>query len=175
MKNKLAIALACAALLGGPAFAGTLTEKDLAAVKADTLLMQKALANGDADTIMKLTHESAFKLAGDRAALEKVLRDSLKQFQALGLKYLETEVGTPTQTYSAGDEEVCFVPRVTVLEIDGKKVRSRTYLIAIHRVGSSEWHYLDGAGLKDRPELLHVLLPKLPADVPLPPNEIEPL
>lgn len=53
--------------------------------------------------------------------------------------------------------------------------KSTTFMIAIHSVGHKEWSYLDGAGLKEHPELLYQPLPQLERGVPLPLNMIEPL
>jgi len=46
-------------------------------------------------------------------------------------------------------------------------------MIVIRRLGSKEWKYLDGAGLRKNPNYLSVLLPKLEQGIELPPNNVE--
>ena len=65
------------------------------------------------------------------------------------------------------------MPRVSVAEVQGKKVKSTTFMIAIRYTATRDWKYLDGAGLRQRPELLYHLLPELQRDIALPPNRVE--
>ena len=51
-------------------------------------------------------------------------------------------------TYPAGSEEVCFVPRVSVMEVQGKKVKSTTFMVAVRYPATRDWKYLDGANLR---------------------------
>jgi hypothetical protein len=82
-------------------------------------------------------------------------------------------MGRPTELYPAGDEELCFVPRVSIIESRGQRIRSTTFMIAIRPVGGGEWRYLDGSGLRRSPELLYRFFPALQRDLRLPPNAIE--
>jgi hypothetical protein len=91
----------------------------------------------------------------------------------MGVKVLSSETGAPTQTYPAGDEEMCFVPRISVMEVQGKKAKSTGFIIAVRRKGSSLWKYLDGTPLRQNPEILRYLFPKLTSDPALPPNKVE--
>jgi hypothetical protein len=97
----------------------------------------------------------------------------MKALDDMGLKVISDDVGEPTRTYAAGDEEVCFVPRTTVLTVDAQTVRSLTFMIAIRQVGGTQWRYIDGAAMQAMPELLRQLLPDLQTDVPLPPVSVE--
>ena len=76
--------------------------------------------------------------------------------------------------YPAGEEEVCFVPRTSVVEIGGKRATSMTFMIAVRKPGG-EWKFLDGAGLRKHPDLLYRLLPDLERGIELPHNMIEAL
>jgi hypothetical protein len=162
-------------VLASSATAGTLTDAEVAHIKADIALMIAALSDGDADKIIERTHPSLYEIAGGREAVEKLIRDAMEQIRVQGVKVVHSEVGTPARTYSAGEEEVCFVPKVTVMEVQGKQMKSTNFMIAIRRVGAKEWKYLEGAGLRTQPELLSRLLPKLESGVLLPENKIEEL
>jgi hypothetical protein len=171
---KFLIAILACVLCAGPALAGTLTEQDVAKLKSDIEVMFQSAEKGDVELILANTHPSAYVLAGgDKAAFEKAGREGAQQLLQAGVKFLSSEVGVPTRTYRAAEEEVCFVPRISVGEFQGKKVKLTGFMIAIRPVGGTTWKYLDGSPLRKNPELLQLLLPKLPTDVELPPNTAE--
>lgn len=172
-KTVAAIALWC--VVASSAIAGTLSAADAERLRAEIAAITKSVERGDAEALIARTHPSLHSLAGGPEAFAKVTRQSVEQLQQSGVKFLSSEVGTPTQTYSAGGDEVCFVPRTSVMELQGKKVKSTTFMIAIRHVGETDWKYLDGAGLRKHPDMLYQLLPKLDRQITLPPNTIEAL
>jgi hypothetical protein len=174
MKN-LAAALAVSCLVQGAAIAGTLSTAEANSLRADVSAVTTAFERGDAEGLITKTHPSLQALAGGREAFARLTRQSVKQALQSGVRFLSSEVGSPTQTYPAGEEEVCFVPRTSIMEYEGKKVRSITFMIAARRVGGTDWKYLDGVGLRKHPHMLYQLLPKLQPGVTLPPNTIEAL
>jgi hypothetical protein len=162
-------------LLANPAAAGILSEAEAERLRADVAAITTSFERGDATALIERTHPSLQSLAGSPKAFAEITRQSVEQLRQSGVKFLSAEVGTPTQTYSAGEEEVCFVPRISIMEVQGRKARSTTFMIAIRRIGEREWKYLDGAGLRKHPDLLYQLLPKLERRVALPLNMIEAL
>lgn len=172
MKNT-GIIIALSFLLACPALAGTLSTADADHVRADVAATMTSFERGDADALIARTHPSLHGLVGGADAFAKATRQAVEQLRNSGIKFLSSEVGLPTRTYSAGEEEVCFVPRTSIVELQDKKVRSTTFMIAIRRIGSKDWKYLDGAGLRKHPEMLYQLLPKLEREIALPPNTIE--
>jgi hypothetical protein len=169
---RIWIAVLCWALWSMPTLAGTLSEQEVAKLKSDIVAMYDAFEQGEPGLLIASTHESVYPLMGGKEGFEKQFREVLEQMVQLDVKFLSSEVGTPTQTYPAGDEEVCFVPRISVMEIQGKKAKDTGFMIAIRRAGSS-WKFLDGSALRKAPEVLELLLPKLTTDLKLPPNRIE--
>ncbi len=125
--------------------------------------------------MIKLTHPSLQNLVGGPEAFAKITRQSVEQIRQSGVRFVSSEVGNPTQTYSAGDEEVCFVPRIPIMEVQGKTAKSTTFMIAIRSIDHGAWKYIDGAGLRKHPELLYQLLPNLERGISLPLNMIEAL
>jgi hypothetical protein len=158
-------------LFSTPAFAGTLGATEVAALHSDISSMMAAMERGDPEPIIERTHPSLKKLMGGDEAFANVTRQAMTLLA--GMRFISSELGPPTRTYAAGDEEVCFVPRVAVMEIGDARVKSTTFMVAIRDVGGSRWTYLDGAGLRKNPGMLRTLLPALEADVALPPNEME--
>ena len=100
-------------------------------------------------------------------------KQAVIQLRGSGIKFLQSELGVPSEMHSAGEEEICLVPRISVVEVGGKKAKSTTFMIAIRRLGASEWKYLDGAGLRKNPDLLYQLFPKLQRGIGLPENKVE--
>lgn len=155
--------------------AGELTPSEADALQQDVRSLLSTFARGDTDAMIARTHPSVKRFAGGDAAYAKAARDTMKALDEMGVKVISDDVGEPTRTYAAGDEEVCFVPRTTVLTIDAQTVKSLTFMIAIRPVGGTQWRYIDGAAMQAMPELLRQLLPDLQPDVPLPRVSVEPL
>lgn len=172
-RTGLALTLCC--WLAMPAAAGTLTAAEADSLRTEIASIMTSFEKGEADALVALTHPSLHNLAGGKDAFEKVVRQAIDQLRQSGVRFVSAEVGAPTQSYSAGDEEVCFVPRISVMEVQGQAMRSTTFMIAIRRVGSRDWKYLDGAGLRKHPELLYQLLPRLERGISLPLNMVEAL
>jgi hypothetical protein len=162
-------------LVSGSALAGTLDEKDVARLHADIAAIYQGIESGDAKPFIALTHESLFALVGGKDALEAAMLAGFEQLRSLGARILSAELGAPSQTYAAGAEEVCFVPRIALMEVGGKKAKVIGFMVAIRRLGTDDWKYLDGGGLRKNRDLLHTLLPDLVRGIEFPPNRIEPL
>jgi len=171
--NTIVPVLTCATLLVTSAAAGTLGEAEIAQLRSEVASITRSFERGDTKALIDQTHGSLYELAGGREAFANATQQAMEQLLQTGAKFVHSEVGTPTQTYLAGDEEVCFVPRISIMEVQGKKAKSTTFMIAVRRLGSNEWKYLDGAGLRKHPDYLRRLLPKLESGVELPPNKVE--
>jgi hypothetical protein len=153
-----------------PGSAKDLSKEEVEAVKAEIDGMMSDFEEGDAKTLLDKTHDSIFELVGGREAFERGLLQGVKQIMESGIMFEESELGEPTELHRAGDEELCFVPRTSVIVAGGRKIRSVGFLVAIRPVDGEPWKFLDGAGLRRKPELLWKLLPDLPKDIELPPN-----
>ncbi|HEL3779400.1 TPA: hypothetical protein UOA91_003350 [Stenotrophomonas maltophilia] len=162
-------------LLLPSAFAGELSPSDAKALREDVRAMMAAYARGDAEFLIERTHPSLKQLAGGDEAFQAITRDALKKLRSTGVVVISEEVGVPTRTYAAGEEEVCFVPRQSLVRVRETPMRSTTFMVAVRRVGSADWTYLDGSGLQGNPELLRQLLPALEPGVTLPKRGIEAL
>jgi hypothetical protein len=172
MKN-FTVFIALCYWLAGAAVAGTLSAADAEKLRAEIATMTADVERGNADLLIARTHPSLHALMGGADNFAKVTREAVAQIPQSGIKFLSSTVGTPTQTYAAGDEEVCFVPKTSVLELQGKKVKTANFMIAIRPAKGGAWRYLDGAGLKQDPEMLYRLLPKLERGITLPPSTVE--
>lgn len=156
------------------ALAGTLSKGEAEQLRNEVQTIADALDRGDAEPLIRRTHLSMQTLAGGTSAYATATRQYVSGLRESGLKVLSAEVGQPTETYVAGDELVCFVPRTTLLDLKGSKARSQSFFVAIRRNGSgNSWTFLDGASFRKHPEMLFQLLPSLTPFINLPPNQIE--
>lgn len=149
-------------------------EKEALLKEARTL--QKALETGDPEPIIKKTHPAILKLfEGSQRTFEITTRHVLKEMGKQGVKIESLTVGEPSQAYTAGDEQICFVPTTTVVAINGQRAKSVAFLIAIRKMPIGQWLFLDAASLRNNPDLLATLFPALPKDAKLPPLTVEKL
>ncbi|MCU1087434.1 hypothetical protein JAK45_07015 [Stenotrophomonas maltophilia] len=156
------------AAMAPAARAGVLSADESAALRQDVQAMMGAFARGDAELIIARTHPSLKRLAGGDEAYARMTRDTLKELRKAGVTIISDEAGVPGRTYAAGDEEVCFVPRQSLLRVREAPMRSTTFMLAVRRVGTTRWSFIDGAALLDNPALLRQLLPALEPGVTLP-------
>ena len=173
--RKILALLALLLLTTASAQAARLSEAESAALRADIEQMMHAFDAGNADTLIERTHPSLVALSGGDEAYAKLVRTSVETLRGAGIRFVSSKLGEPTEIHAAGDEEVCFVPRVSVMTMGDKTVRTTSFMIAIRAKGSANWKYLDGAGLRKNPQALELLLPKLEKNLQLPPNEMEEL
>lgn len=156
------------AAMAPAARAGVLSADESAALRQDVQAMTGAFARGDAELIIARTHPSLKRLAGGDEAYARMTRDTLKELRKAGVTIISDEAGVPGRTYAAGDEEVCFVPRQSLLRVREAPMRSTSFMLAVRRVGTTRWSFIDGAALLDNPALLRQLLPALEPGVTLP-------
>ncbi|WP_448141394.1 hypothetical protein [Stenotrophomonas sepilia] len=175
MDRRLPLTILTLLLSLPSAFAGDLSPSDAKALREDVRALMNAYARGDADFLVERTHPSLKRLAGGDEAFQAITRDALKTQHSTGVVVISEDVGVPTRTYAAGEEEVCFVPRQSLVRVRETPMRSTTFMVAVRRIGGSGWTYLDGTGLQDNPRLLRQLLPALEPGVILPKREIEAL
>lgn len=129
---------------------------------------QAAFNRGDVETVMNITHPAVFRLYGGREVVEQVTRTAFAQLQQLGVKFLSTVFGEPSPAYFAGKEIVCFVPRTSIIQINGKIIRSQAYWVAARPIDATEWKFIDGAGIEHNREALWTMFPELSRDVQFP-------
>lgn len=163
------------AAMAPAARAGVLSADESAALRQDVQAMMGAFARGDAELIIARTHPSLKRLAGGDEAYARMTRDTLKELRKAGVTIISDEAGVPGRTYAAGDEEVCFVPRQSLLRVREAPMRSTSFMLAVRRVGTTRWSFIDGAALLDNPALLRQLLPALEPGVTLPKGGVETL
>lgn len=153
---------------------GALSEAEAKVIKKDITHLLALFEKGDAQALLDQTHESIYPLAGgSKEAFDKLTKAAAEQIMHMDIKFLESEMGEPTEVYAAGRYEVCFAPRVSIIEVKGKKVKSIGFMIAARTTGQDSWKYLDGAALRKHPEMLAKLFPELDPKVKLPPNKVE--
>ncbi|MEI6246991.1 MAG: hypothetical protein WCP67_00485 [Verrucomicrobiota bacterium] len=152
--------------------AAVLPEKDAQVVVAQATAYRNAAAKGDADKVLQLTHPALHSLFGGKEPFEAATRLALKSLAGKNVVEKVT-FGLPTELLVAGVEEICFVPFVQIARAGDIRTRAESYFIAVHPAGQADWKFIDAAGLRKHPELLHQLFPGLPKEVVTPPNKVE--
>ena len=149
------------------------SEGETKEIKDDIIFMMTRFNEGDAQALIDRTHESLFAAAGiSKEVLATTLRQAAEEVTKR-VKIVEFSAGTPTKLYSAGKYELCFVPTVTIMETQGKKVRATGFMVAVRTTGQSGWKYLDGREFNKNPKLLKKFFPDLDSKAVLPPYKME--
>ena len=178
MKTMLILPiLICGLSLAQGATAEKLSEAEVAEIHKDIKGMMKEVEQGNPETMLKLTHEAVYVLVGGKEQFEKIARDSVKQIKELGIKFISSELAAPTKMHPAGTYELFFVPRVSVMEFNGVKMKNTSFMIAVRTKGKEAgWKYLDGSGVRDDKANLKLLFPEVDLDkVEFPPSKTEQL
>lgn len=165
------VALSYAIYVSSLSGAEEFPEKERKAIAKEVSGMMASFNQGDAKALIEKTHPSIYKLAKGKENFEAALLAAAKQIMDQGIVIESFTVERPEKLYKAGDDSVCFVPKTLVMVLDGRRIKSVSYMVAIK--GKDEvWRYLDGAGARKNPDQLWSLLPDLPKDVDLPENTV---
>jgi len=132
-----------------------------------------AYQNGDADKIAESSFDSLVAVSGGLDPFKSRIKMAIEQQRQAGVVIESTTIGKPTSLIAAGRYELSFVSKETVMRMPGKRGRSLGFLVAVREVGGSRWQFIDGAGLRQRPQALKLLFPELPEDLMLPVNKLE--
>ena len=151
-----------------------LSAEEVRVLRIDAETIQRAAASHDWATVTAKTYPGLITLAGGPEKFAEVTRHIAEEIQNNHIKVLETSLGAPSPLYEAGSEQLCFLPKAFLIEVDGQRVRSVSYLVAVRSSGKAGWRYLDGGGMQDDPQMLWRLFPQLPRTLALPPNTAEP-
>ncbi len=162
--------LALTATTSSPA--GDLSDKDFAVLEKDIKAMSQAFADGNLEVFLTKTHPAIYKITGGKENFETILKEGVKQLRETGIKILSDEVQKPDRTYLSGKDEVCFVPKTSIMKMGEQKVKSKGFMLAV-RSADGPWLYLDGSGLAKNPDLLWTLFPDLPKDLKMPDSSME--
>ncbi|MET3442953.1 hypothetical protein ABIC94_003742 [Variovorax paradoxus] len=132
-----------------------------------------AYGSGDADKIVESTFDPIVTAAGGSESLKLKTRQAIEQQRQAGVVIESTTIGKPTALVAAGEYQLCFVTRETVMQMPGKRGRTTSFMVAVRKPGATEWQLIDGAGLRQRPQILWLLFPELPEYLALPVNKLE--
>lgn len=145
-----------------------LTDAERTSLLAAAEAMQKGFENGDADVIIQGTSKAITKIIPQEQfeALTRQAMVSLKEF-----KFESNAYGEPTECWKIKDGELCFLPRKSVIAVQGKRVSSVAFFICVLEGG--KWTFLDNASVSKKPEMLWQLFPELSKDAKLLPSEVK--
>jgi hypothetical protein len=147
--------------------------EDVKAIHAAIDALERSFREADLDGIVKGTYPGLIVQAGGEEKFRESLEGAVAMLKAGKIKISDMRLEAPAELHEAGDERVGFVPKRSTIEVDGRKVRSRGFYVAVRKAAENEWKLLDGAGFRGNPELLWTLLPKLPREVAIPAVERE--
>ncbi len=101
-----------------------------------------AYLNGEYESMADLTHPNILSLSGGKTFVAQDLENDRGSLEAMGFNVLGGEVGTPGQVYEAGREALCFVPIFYMLELQGKKYKSETTILASSSSNGKIWKFV---------------------------------
>ena len=155
-----------------PALGGELTKKEIKTLKAEVEKIHVATQKRQLGPVLDKTHPALFKQYGGREVIEGVMKQAFEMFEKADMEFLGHKLKKPTQTYDAGEEEICFLPQESTMKVGGQKVKSVGYMVCIRKKPDGDWLFLDGSGMRDNKEMLWTMFPDLPKDIKLPPNTV---
>lgn len=145
-----------------------LTDAERTSLMTAAEVRQKGLENGDADVIIQGSCKVITKVLtqGQFEMLTRQAMASIKEF-----KFESNAFGEPTECWKIKGGEMCFLPRKSVIAVQGKRVSRTSFYICVLEGG--KWTFLDDASVSKEPALLWQLFPELSKDVKLLPSEVK--
>jgi hypothetical protein len=125
-----------------------------------------ALLKADYDTFVGLIHPKIVALAGGKEKMAEVIKGSVEEMKKSNVSITAFSVEPPTETVEAGTDRVAIVPTSISLKLPDKKIKQRSYLLAVSSDAGKTWTFVDGAGLDD--QTLVQVVASVPKDFKLP-------
>ena len=151
-------------------------ESEVSALLSGARSLATAYEKGDSIALARLSHPFLIQQAGGRARFVEFVKAAARQQKNEGFRVESIRYGSPSATYYAGSDLVCFLPVETKMTGPSGRFRETGFLIGVRDLGaSSSWVFLGSSGLRNDPELLWKAIPSLPRGVTLPPNRIAPV
>lgn len=145
-------------------------EGELAELLREVKTMRVAINQGNAEVVLPKIHPAIYRVAGGQENYEKVFGKELKQLKASKVKAHSVETLPPPAYYNSGEDLLCFVPTLMVVELDGRKIRVESFMVAARGPGQA-WRYLDGNPIWHNPRMIRQLFPGLPEIIRFPPHK----
>lgn len=145
-----------------------LTDAERTSLLTAAEAMQKGFENGDADVIIQGTCKVITKII-PREQFEALTRQAMVLMK--DIKFESNAYGEPTECWKVKDGELCFLPRKSVMVLQGRRVSSVAFFICVQEGG--KWTFLDNASVSKNPEMLWQLFPELSKEAKLPPSEVK--
>ena len=161
------------AVIGQGGYSVAASKDDQKKLKEGVQAMHEAMVAGDVDVIVDKTYPLLIEFSGGKENFRDSVRLAINQLKIDGMKFESYQLGEPSKMHLSGSEWVCFVPEVSVAEIQGKRFRSTGFVIGVRSGSSTKWKFLEGVRLKKDPEALWRLFPGLPKTIELPPIKQE--
>lgn len=127
------------------------------------------LKKNDYSFMQEKTHPSLINYVGGAEAYQQLLKYVQNLLAKSRVEIVNVQSKPPLYSYIVDREEICFVPKTITMKVAGQiQAASPSFMVAIRSLQSHQWTYLDGAGLKNNPQMLFTLFPNFPKDVKLP-------
>lgn len=138
-------------------------------ISKNIVAMSTAFNNGNWQYIENKTDTTLIDYAGGKEAYKGLLASAVDTFKKDNILVTKVETQPPQDSYIAGVNELCFIPKQLTFSTNGKsKLGEKSLMLAVRPLASKEWKYMDGAGLIKNPELLYTLFPDFSRDIKVP-------
>lgn len=132
--------------------------------------IQGAMKSANYGRVLDLTYPKIVEMMGGREQALKGIETAMQ-----GVKVLEAENEEAEDIVKAGDKQFCVVPTSMRMEVKGKTVRTKGFLLGVSADGGKQWTFVDSEGLyqggADPKEKAKTFGLDLPDDLALPPHE----
>jgi hypothetical protein len=145
-------------------------QPEKAAVKKLAQEMGDATVKGDYAKLIEHTHDGVVKALGGREAAIKGVETAMKLMKNQGIALKSFTVGEPGEFSTEGANTFVVVPTSIEMTMPGGNALTKSYVLGISSDGGKSWKFADGAGM-DNKEKRDLILPKLPANLALPPKQ----
>lgn len=131
---------------------------------------QSALKSGNYKRVLELTYP---KVVENMGGVDQGAASMQKAFQKA--KIVEAESDEPGEIVTSGDNQFSVVPTKMLIQVKGKSIRLKGFLLAVSEDGGKHWTFLDAEGLyqggADPKEKAKTYGLELPDDLTLPEHE----
>ena len=120
------------------------TEEMIDQVKNDIREFQNATFNADVDTIIRFTPAETMERMGGEEVARESLEFATGQMKEDGVVLEKLEFPDDIKFLDGNENHFSIVPYESVIEVNGKRVETKSFFIGVRPLKEDDWRYADG-------------------------------
>ena len=165
--NKITSAILMLLLFCGSISFAQSTEALKASALRDAKINAQAALKMDFDTLLNYFHPGVLKLMGGKEKAIELLNSSFDSLKEGGFVVEKSDVLGVSDIVFEEDQYRCYIECFYQTINDGKRIKSKNYLLGIYNDETKSWYFIEAKQLKNK-LMMNLVLPNFKTSLEIP-------